>query len=66
MGLLRAKGRSRDTINFQVEVIYFYGPQIKVDISPETGNTQYFDPSKSISKFDFFRVQYFPKNYTFT
>ena len=35
MSLFRSKGRPGDTMNFQVEISYFFGPTVKVDISAE-------------------------------
>ena len=65
MSLFRSRGRPRDTINFQVEILYFFGPTEESRYFGGNGRTQHFDPSKSIPKFEFFKMNIFPKQFNF-
>ena len=54
--VVRHDAPGRTNMNFQIEVLYFFGPIIKVRMVGGNRNTSYFDPSKSIPKFEFSKL----------
>ena len=53
---IRHAAPRRTTMEFDFEISYFFGPNEIIRMVGGNRNTQYFDPSKSIPKFEFTKV----------
>ena len=62
---IRDPAPRRTTMNFEFEILYFFGPSVKSRNFGGNGSTSYFDPFKSIPKFEFFELHTFSKKSSF-
>ena len=56
-----ASGPLWTTMNFQFEILYFFGPTVRSRNFGGNGNMSNYDPPKSISNFEFLEIEIFFK-----